>query len=166
LIPFLQQEATFSRLHRFPLPLQPAELGGYRRARMPQERSRQSKMHTTRATLSRSLHKRSGNRSGCPLPRNDELWPHTFGNPVASEERTRGHGCVGRFFFFSLSDCFKDEREIEKDLKGSLAAIEAHQDWSHALAQDIRSQWPPFTVRISFIERTRKGGKEQLASYS
>jgi len=39
-------------------------------------------------------------------------------------------------------------------------AIEAHQDWSHALAEDIRSQWPPFTVRISFIERTRKGGEK------
>jgi hypothetical protein len=74
-----------------------------------------------------------------------------------------GHGCGA---VFSLSGWFKDEREIEKDLKGSLAAIEAHQDWSHALAQDIRSQWPPFTVRISFIERIRKGGKEQLASYS
>jgi hypothetical protein len=48
------------------------------------------------------------------------------------------------------------ENHLEENLKGSLAAIEAHQDWSHALTQDIRSQWPSDTIRISFIERSPK----------
>lgn len=37
---------------------------------------------------------------------------------------------------------------------GTNAAIEACQAWSHTLLQDIRTQWPPETVRITFSCRT------------
>jgi hypothetical protein len=36
---------------------------------------------------------------------------------------------------------------------GTNAAIEAFQAWSHPLIQDIRSQWPPESVRITFTSR-------------
>jgi hypothetical protein len=81
------------------------------------------------------------------------LWQSRCIGGTNSGTRVRGP------FFLSLT-ASKMREEIEKDLKGNLAAIQAHQDWSHALAQDIRSQWPPFTVRISFIGQTRKGGEK------
>jgi hypothetical protein len=31
--------------------------------------------------------------------------------------------------------------------------IEAYQRWAHALVQDIRGEWPPESIRITFQER-------------
>jgi hypothetical protein len=58
------------------------------------------------------------------------------------------------------------KNHIEKDLRGSLADIEAHQDWSHTLVQGIRSHWPSETIRTSFIERNPEGrGKDQMGNF-
>src|SRR5881275_2818713 len=51
------------------------------------------------------------------------------------------------------------ESRIEEDLARSDAENPLDQEWSHALMQDIRKDWPPETLRISFIEqRPRTGG--------
>ena len=48
------------------------------------------------------------------------------------------------------------EDNSDDDFVGSFDHIEADQNWSHALIQDIRSEWPPESIRISFIEKPKK----------
>jgi hypothetical protein len=45
------------------------------------------------------------------------------------------------------------ENRIGEGLIGSFKDIEAYQNWSEPLIQDIRSEWPAETIRISFFER-------------
>ena len=50
------------------------------------------------------------------------------------------------------------ESRIEEDLAGSDAENSMDQDWSDAVIQDIRKDWPPETLRISFVERRPRTG--------
>jgi hypothetical protein len=48
------------------------------------------------------------------------------------------------------------EDNSDPDIINSFEHIEAYQNWAHALEQDIRSEWPPESVRISFNGRSGK----------
>jgi hypothetical protein len=45
------------------------------------------------------------------------------------------------------------ENHIDESLRGTDADVQTYQDWAFPLMQDIRADWPPDTVRISFIEK-------------
>ncbi len=42
------------------------------------------------------------------------------------------------------------EETFQAPPAGTLLAIEAFQEWSQPLVQDIRSEWPPEYIRITF----------------
>jgi hypothetical protein len=45
------------------------------------------------------------------------------------------------------------ENHLDDVSKSSMREIETFQNWAHALAQDIRGDWPPESLRIGFQER-------------
>lgn len=45
------------------------------------------------------------------------------------------------------------ENHLDSSLRGTSEEIDAYQRWAHALAQDIRGDWPAESLRITFQER-------------
>jgi len=45
------------------------------------------------------------------------------------------------------------ENRLDEVLRGTNEDIEAYQRWAHALVQDIRGEWPPESIRITFQDR-------------
>ena len=50
------------------------------------------------------------------------------------------------------------ENLLDNSLQRTTAEIEAHQRWAHALVQDIRGDWPPESIRITFSEKEPEKG--------
>mgnify|MGYP001570034147 CR=1 FL=1 len=48
------------------------------------------------------------------------------------------------------------QNHLDETLRGTMEDIEAYQRWAHALVQDIRGEWPPDSIRITFQERDRR----------
>jgi len=44
-------------------------------------------------------------------------------------------------------------RTTPENLRGTLDDIASYQSWAHALTQDIRTEWPPESIRICFSEK-------------
>ncbi|MEI2722568.1 MAG: hypothetical protein V9H26_03180 [Verrucomicrobiota bacterium] len=44
------------------------------------------------------------------------------------------------------------ENHLEAALRGTNEGIDEYQQWAHGLVQDIRGDWPPESIRITFQE--------------